>query len=614
MTNQDRRNSALRFQLVPYLIGTGLSFVLCVGALILFNPFDNEGVRTTSTAEESASDTPHHVAPIAVPENDESNQGPRRSLNLASIVEMPTFFESSLALDDILKNANLQSLKTLLDESRDVQGVERLQSTRTQIFRKFATLDPIQALSYAESFPKNQYEHFASLIYREWSVIDLDDALNFAEQHVPSLSREGKSTVIEQIFRAAWELSDDAKLQIAERLQVNPYTSTFLLEKIERDKPLDNPIEAWKEVLSIENFGDDERFQLQQIGMAVIEKDGYSKFAELANSIQDRRTRTDLIGRVLGNRLDTDEIGVVFEHALQLFQESARPVLFELAGRWCFTDPLAALNAMTNVPEDRLRKRLEERVIKYWVDRRPMEVLAQLDMLPVEYREVVFSAGIWSMSALHPKETSEYLDKISDPETKWNVMWNMLQNWAARDIEEGFKWFLDNPDLDFPAGRSRETLVSSLLFRVTSENAPALFELALEYPTDESESGWEGRVIGALARTDMAKAKDMLPQIREGPGRLNAYVMIGHVIFNQDQSMNSVIELTEELPEEDQAKFFGQFVPRLSPRVAYEQIDKLPTPEAQAKAAFGLIQRAKESSNNPYTDEQIEHLESFLTD
>ena len=588
--------------------------MLCVGALILFNPFDKEEVQTTSPADERASDTSHLVAPIAVPESDESNQGPRRSLNLASIVELPTYFESSLALDDILKDATISMLKTLLDESRDLQGVERLQSTQTQIFRKFATLDPIQALSYAESLPKNLYEQFASLIYREWSVIDFDDALNFAEQHVPTLSWEGKSTVIEQIFRAAWELSDEAKLQIGERLQINSYFSNALLMQIESDKPLDNPIEAWEEMLSKENFGDDDRYQLQQIGLAVVEKDGYAKFAELANSIQDRRTRSRLISGVLSNRLDADAIDTVFEQAMHLFHESTRPVLFNLASRWCSADPLAALNAMSKVPADQLRQRLEEFVIKNWVDRSPLEVIEHLDVLPVEYREVAFSEGIWSMSGLHPKETSKYLDKISDPETKWNVMWNMLQNWASRDIEEGFKWFLDNPDLEIPAGQSREVLVSSLLFRVTSENAPALFELALKYPTDESESGWEGRVIGALARTDMAKAKEMLPQIREGPGRLNAYVMIGHVIFHQDQSMNSVIELTEEFPKEDLAKFFGQFVPMLSPQVAYEQIDKLPTPEAQAKAALGLIQRAKESSNNPYTDEQIEHLESFLTD
>lgn len=614
MTNQDRRISALHFQLVPYLIGTGLSIVLCVGALILFNPFDNEGAQTTSAADERESGTPDGVAPIAVPESDESNQEPRRSLNLASIVELPSYFEGSVALDDILKNANLPTLKTLLDESHGLQGVERLRSTQTQIFRKFATLDPMQALSYAESLPKSLYEHFASIIYREWSVIDLDDALNFAEQHVPTLSWEGKSTVIEQIFRAAWELSDEAKLQIAERLEINPYVSNALLLEIESDKPLDNPIEAWEEALSNENVGDDERLQLEQIGLAVVAKDGYAKFAELANSIQDRRTRNHVIGRVLYDRLDDDEVEVVFEQALPLFHESARPVLFQLAENWCSSDPLAALSAMSKAPEDQLRKRLEEFVIKIWIDHSPLEVMEQLDVLPVEYREVAFTEGILSMSGRHPKETTEYLDKISDPETKWNVMSNMLHNWASRDIEEGFRWFLDNPDLEIPEGRSREALVSSLLFRVTPENAPALFELALKYPVGESDSGWEGRVVGALARMDMAKAKEMLPQVREGPGRLNTYVAIGFVIFYQDQNMKSIIELSEELPKEDQAQFFGQFVPRLVPQVAYEQIDELPTPEAQAKAALGLLQRAEESSNNPFTDEQIEHLESFLAD
>ena len=613
MSTQRASSSTSRFQLVPFLTGIGLSVVLCVGVLLFFNPFDRDATQMTSTSDARDSDTLPRVKPRDGSDINEANKGPEVPTNLASIFELPTHFESSVALDDMLISADLPTVVDLLDQSHKIQGVERRKSTQEQIFRKFTTIDPIQALSYAQLFPTIQYEHFASLIYRDWSSIDLDATLTYADQHVPTLSTAGKHAILEQIFRAIWDHSDEAKLQIAARLKINPYTSNALLKKIEQDKPVDNPTEAWMEVLSIKNFGDDEMNQLLQIALVVIEKNGYADFSEMANSIQDRRVRTRLINRALFNRTQTDGFGTVFEQAVQLFHETARPVLFELAESWCYLDPLSALNAMSNVPLDQLKEHLEGLVIERWIRLQPKEVLQQLELLPVEYREDALVKGIWSMSAQHPKETIDYLDKVSNPQTQWNVMTNLLQNWANEDIEDAFTWFLDNPNMEIPLENSRTTLLHSLLVQVTPETAPTLFKLALKYPVDESGAGWEASIIGELAREDMTKAKDLLPQVREGPGRINAYVLIGQVYFSQDQSMNSVIEFVQELSEDDRIEFFGEFLPRLSPQMAYEQIDELPTPQAQAQAALKLIQKAAKF-NNSYTDEQIDHLESFLTD
>lgn len=579
----------------------------------MFNPFEKKDVQTILIPNTHESDPSHQVIPLEDAEIIRSNKVPGGPVDLASIFEFPTVFESSVALDDMLQNADPSELVDLLDQSHDVPGIERRQATQAQIFRKFATIDPVAALSHAESFPKIQYAHFAALIYRDWSLMDLEAALSYAEQHIPKArwGRSEENVVLEHIFRAASDLSDNTKLDVATRLQVDPYVAKYLLQKIERDKPLDNPDEAWKEVLSVENFGDDERDQLFEIALVVIEKDGYAKFAELVNSIQDRSIRNRLISRTLTNRMRTDEIDVVFEHAVHLFHETARSVLFTYTRNWALNDPHAALDAVSKVPSDQLRKHLEEHVIDSWISTRPLDVVQQLELLPVEYREVAFERGIWSMSARHPKETTEYLDEISDPRTKWNLMWNLLQNWAIQDIEAAFTWFLDNPDLEIPLGNSRTIFLSSLISRVTPETAPLLIELALKYPVDETGSGWEGSIVGALAYKDRTKAIELLSHVREEPGRFNASVLIGLAVSRQDQSLNSVIELMDELPIDDPAEFFSELFERMFPQEAYEHIDDVPT--AQAQVALRLLQKAATSSSSPYTDDQIDHLESFLT-
>ena len=613
MSATDVNNSSLPTKLVPLLVGTGLSVVLVVGLVVFFRPFSNEATQTTGATYDRESTTSRFV-----PQNDRTNNDNdtelQQSLDLASILKKPTsYLEGSVALDNMLQNANVPTLVDLLEQARNLENFEKQRSAQVQILRKFATLDPVQALMSAESFPKKLYEKFASLIYRDWSLFDLESALTHAEQHVLTLSSEGKTSILAQIIRANWSLPNDMKLQMAERLTVSSSVAKDLLVSIERDKPLDDPTAAWEEVLSSGNLGDEESNQLHQIAIAVIEKDGYAKFAELANAIQDRQIRTALISDTLLSRVEKEEFTSVFEQAIQLFRETARPVVFGLVYRWSRTDPQSALKAVSEVPFFPLQERLEETVISTWINNSPRDVLSQLESLPAEYREEAFIEGTWSLSARYPHETPEYLDGISDPDTRWGVMYNMLQNWASRDIEEAFNWFLENADLEIPLGNSRADLLWYLLNSVTPATGPSLIELALGYPADESGSGWEGSIVGAIARKDIAKAKELLPKVRDGPGRMTAYAGIGHALFNQNNSMDSVIEFTEEIPEDQHVEFYGEFAMKFHTREVYEHLDKFPTPEAQSRVAFKLLQRIAESYN-PFTDEQIEHIESFLTD
>lgn len=607
-------NSSIRFKLVPLLVGTGLSIVLVVGFVWFFRPFSNEASQTSNNQYDRESTTSPLAQPLDRTESNDNDTELEQSFDLASIFEKPiSFLEGSIAIDNLLQNANVPTLVDLLEQSLNLENFEKQRSAQVQILRKFATLDPIQALVHAESYPKKQYENFASLIYRDWSLFDLESALTHAKQHVPTLSSEGKASILEQIIRANWNLPYDVKLEMAEQLAVSSSTAKDLLISIERDKPLDNPTAAWEEVRSRENFGDDESNQLHQIAIAVIEKDGYAKFAELANAIQDRQIRTDLVNETLSSRVATEDFATVFEQAILLFRETARPAVFNLARRWSYNDPHSALKAVSEVPFFPLQERLEETVIVTWIRNSPRDVLGQLESLPAEYREEALIEGIWSLNRRDPHETPDYLDEISDPDTQWQVMYIMIQNWAGNNIEEAFTWFLDNPELEIPLGNSRADLLWYLLNSVTPETGPSLFELALKYPADESGSGWEGSIVGAIARKDIAKAKELLPQVRDGPGRMTAYAGIGHALFNQNNSMDSVIEFTEEIPEDQHVEFYGEFAMKFHTREAYEQLDKLPTPEAQARAAFKLLQRIAESYN-PFTDEQIEHIESFLTD
>ncbi|MXW06832.1 MAG: hypothetical protein F4X56_07675 [Gammaproteobacteria bacterium] len=614
MSGREINNSLRRAKLVPLLVGTGLSIVLCVGFVVFFRPFSNEDTQTTFGMYDRESRTPSVVPTLDRTASNNNNVELVQSSELTSIFEEPTSYRDGLvALDNMLQNANVSTIVELLEQSHNLKNTEKQRAAQVQIFRRFATLDPIRALMNAESFPTKLNEYFASVIYRDWSLIDLDSALAHAEQHVPTLSDEGKTAIFEQIVRANWDSTDDVKLLIAEQLTISSSTARDLLVSIEKDKPLDNPTAAWEEVLSSNNFGEDESNQLHQIAIAIIEKDGYEKFAELANAIQDRQIRTVLISDTLSSRVETEDFGTVFAQAVELFRETARPVVFDLVRRWSYRDPHTALSAVSEVPLFPLQERLEETVISTWIGNSPREVLRELESLPTEYREDALIEGIWSLTRQFPHETPEYLDEISDPDTRWPVMYIMLQNWASNNIEDAFTWFLDNPDLEIPKGYSRAEFLQYLLFRVTPETGPSLFKLALEYPVDESGSGWEGSIVGAIAREDISKAKELLPQVRDGPGRMTAYAGIGQALFNQSNNVDSVTEFTEEIPEDQHVEFYGEFAMRLRPQEAYEQLEKFPTPKAQGRVAFKLLQRIAESYN-PFTDEQIEHIESFLTD
>ena len=590
-----------------------MSALFCASVLIFFNPLRDEVPQETSHLSDF--DSTSASLPLLHDESSstESNQEQEIAPNLASIFELPTYFESSVELDQMLRKAGQRELFDLFDQSHRVNGVERRRFTQTEILRKVTSFEPSQAILLAQTLPQSQYEYFAAVIYGDWSLFDIEAAIAYGKDHVPTLSWDGKQAALEQIYRARSDLPRDTKLQIAEQLNINSYISNSLLEKIERDLPIDNPEVAWEEILGTNSLGVDQMNRLYNIAMAVIEKDEYGKFASLAHSIPNRRIRDELITRVLIVRLQTEEPSTVFEHAVKLFHDTARPVVFEILDRWSRLDPVSALNAASNASVDELRKHLVELVISTWSNHRPEEMLQQLEMLPEDLREQAFRDGVLRLSARDPKATTDYLNEISDLNFRSNIMWNLLQNWATRDIHEAFTWFLNESALEFPEGESRATLLRSLLSRISTDTARSLVDLALRYPVDESGAGWEASIVGAIARVDVEKAKELLPLVRDGPGRFAVFASIGAAYLNLQKGWNSVLELGEELSEDDRSEYFGELLTRLSFQQAYKQLDELPTSAARARAALRLLQKAARYGQ-AYTDEQINHLESHLTD
>lgn len=64
MSGPEINNSLLRSKLVPLLVGTGLSIVLCVGFVVFFRPFSNETTQTTVGMYDRETQTPSVVPPL----------------------------------------------------------------------------------------------------------------------------------------------------------------------------------------------------------------------------------------------------------------------------------------------------------------------------------------------------------------------------------------------------------------------------------------------------------------------------------------------------------------------------------------------------------------------
>lgn len=137
--------------------------------------------------------------------------------------------------------------------------------------------------------------------------------------------------------------------------------------------------------------------------------------------------------------------------------------------------------------------------------------------------------------------------------------------------------------------------------------------------------GLEASVISSLAYTNIDKALELLPDVREGKTQTTAYMGIGSGLAMNGR-VAEAIELGKTLSEEDQLSYYtsvgtmsltGGLLGGLTGKEAqesdvFETIDSIPHKGAQSQVAMQAI--VMDKLNSSYSEEELERLQNYVSE
>ena len=126
-------------------------------------------------------------------------------------------------------------------------------------------------------------------------------------------------------------------------------------------------------------------------------------------------------------------------------------------------------------------------------------------------------------------------------------------------------------------------------------------------------SGTEVWVILELCRTDLGKAIELLPRVRETSKHL-ASIWIGEALVRTGRPLQA-LELAEQLPEDLRDSFYYDMVRRWADHDTlqlFESIESFASKQLQSNAAKGLIWNSRYDS--VLSMSQLEQVRSYLTE
>ncbi|MYD46358.1 MAG: hypothetical protein F4W92_08405 [Gammaproteobacteria bacterium] len=516
----------------------------------------------------------------------------------------PNRFVRNAALHRRLMQSTENELFEILTNTSNISRQSIRDDVQHLIVHRLATLNPKETLRQIENLQMGNQGTLVALIFGEWAIKDLDDAVN----HAKTLETRKKFLALRGILRSRDDLADSQHRSIAAQLGVKHLTHD-LLSRSDDDEIIESPDLKWLELANDAQMDLSQIERLTRIAENWIERDGLDALETIYASITDWQIRMPVLSTAL-HKTTLRDPQTTFEHVLQLDFDQGDFLVSSVAQSWANVDPSGALGAVESVESEALRTQLQDLIVRTWASKNPNGLLASLNLLPASMRLSGTGHAVVAMSRTDPTSASKIFVEQYEGSNKLTIAQSLVRNWSDQDAQTALDWVLSTP---LVAGLQKELLPIALGELVTSDPNKAI-EIALTQPIENDQWGMEASVLGSLALSDPQRATQMLSRVREGPTKERAYSLVGsQLIRNGD--VDQALTLVDDLSDEEQFRYLETIIDTWAltqPVHLLDRIDKLPNEDLKAQAAARMI--AFEQYRKKLTDDQINAAREFLSE
>ncbi len=599
---------------VGFLIGVG-----CTSAVYwwLVAPSGESGNQLAdavdpSSSNEDESSTRVQSSPTATSDALEPSRFAVRSLD--EIADMKSATDQQLALRILLSDLDEAQVVALVNESKDVLDVSDRRELQIAMIQRLAQQNPSRALSLSLEMGSDYgLGDFVASVFREWAHSNLDEAVSRART-----LDQFKGSAVRAIVAERTDLSEDTILAIARDLGNEQIaTSAIVQRKIE--EAIDDPKTAWNE-LAVDLQDDlSNTWTIVRVASAWVEESGLSVLDEVYRSLTNTPTRENVIREVLADVAQTDPEGA-FNHALAIEHDRANFTVGRVARIWARSDPRSALTAATEIENTSVRQDITNVVISSWAENDPKAVLDSVNALPADFQELATTTALGTMAGQSPEEAAAIVAAMELGTVKTSSARSVVSTWAYSDHGAALEWILNEPGVE----EIRSELLSSIMYELVSVDPELAMSTALEQPIDEDETGFgffgpsgvgmEYNVISSLAFSDVDKAIELLPQVREGPTKFMSFRTIATSLLRNGE-VDRAFDMALQFPESERQKMYQALSSSWAmtdPKGMLESMDRFPSEDIRSRVAALMVTTNQYSKS--LSDEELEEARTYLTD
>lgn len=534
--------------------------------------------------------------------------------SLDEIASMKSASEQQLALRLLLSDMDEAQVVDLLAQSQDVKEADRY-NLQYAMVQRLAHQNPGRALSLVlEMDTSYNVGGFVTSIFEDWAHSNLDEAVARAGRLKPHFKRTALSAIVQE----RTDLSDNTIRAIARDLD-NEQLATSAIAQRKIEEAIDDPETAWNELAIDLQDDPDNSGTISRVATAWVEKSGLSVLDQIYHSLTNTQTRQNVIRSVLVEVAQTDPGGAL-DYALTLENDPHNSIVLNIASTWAYREPRAALAAAIGIEKAAVRKVAAEAVLSGWAYGEPRELLEEVDALPDDLQETASRAALGAISRESPEEAASLIAAMESGSIKRSSATSVVSIWSGRDYKAALDWILNEPGVE----EMRSELLSSIMHSLVRVDPELAMSTALAQPIDEDKSGFgmfgpaglglEFNVISSLAFSDVDKAIEFLPQVREGPTQLMAYqTVVQSLLMNEE--VDKAFNMVQQVPESERAKVYQAISSSwamTNPKDMLKSMDRFPSEKDRSRAALLLVTTNQFSKS--LSDEEIEEAKKHLSD
>lgn len=516
-------------------------------------------------------------------------------------------YARSVALRALLNRTEEEQILELLEQAKGINNPSRKLDTQTEIYRRFAVVDPIKALNHASYVSWRRRAPLIEAIFLEWALTDFEAALNKAATLTFSEQRVALRAILET--RNDW--SEDETIALAQKFGQTELAYQ-LMDESYLAQAIEDPAGAWNAITN-DSRDDDLQYQsLAEILKLWSLRDGAKVLLDVQDILADLKTGEIIVCRPL-RELASREPEASFELARSLHSNLRDEATECVMQNWAWDEPLAALQAISTIEPGILLNSLERMVASGWAHKDPRGLLSDLSSLPAEVQREAQLDAVSNIATKSPEEAAKLLNEIPNGIEEYGHF--VALHWARKDVREALDWVLS-------MGESHQQKVLPwIYFELVEEDHELAFGLALSQPVSANRSAHEVRVIDLLAGIDLEEAISLLPRVRDVAGsKESAYGRVSKALIEQGES-NRAIELGQELPESLREHYYLNLFSRWANWDMvdlFESLDGLPSTELKSEAAMQLLNYSEiidgTTVHHYFSEQQIQEIRAYIAE